>query len=73
VIGQVTSIDEESAYRSVNVHPIANLHNLDIVQVLTSGKGTRVSDLQSAAASLPPGQTSSTGGEAFASTEAGGG
>jgi rod shape-determining protein MreC len=25
-IGQVTSVNEESAYRSVNVHPLANLH-----------------------------------------------
>ncbi len=73
VIGQVTSIDEESAYRSVNVHPIANLHNLDIVQVLTTGRGTRASNIQSLAASLPPGQAAPSGGEAFASTEAGGG
>ena len=39
LIGQVTSVNEESAYKSVNVHPIANLHNLDIVQVLTAGAG----------------------------------
>ena len=25
-IGQVTSVNEESAYTSVNVHPLANLH-----------------------------------------------
>ena len=41
VIGQVTSVNEESAYKSVNVRPSANLHNLDIVQVLTAGAGTR--------------------------------
>ena len=38
-IGQVTSVNEESAYKSVNVHPLANLHNLDVVQVLTSRAG----------------------------------
>ena len=71
-IGQVTSINEESAYRSVNVHPIANLHNLDIVQVLTTGRGTRASKLASLATSLPPGQsTPSSGGETLAATEAG--
>ncbi len=36
LIGQVTSVNEESAYTSVNVHPIANLHDLDVVEVLTS-------------------------------------
>jgi rod shape-determining protein MreC len=73
-IGQVTSINEESAYRSVNVHPIANLHNLDVVQVLTAVKGSRAANLASLAASIPPGQTTSTngtGGEQLASTGAG--
>ena len=37
-IGQVTSVNEESAYRSVNVHPLADLHNLDVVQVLTAAQ-----------------------------------
>jgi rod shape-determining protein MreC len=73
-IGQVTSVNEESAYRSVNVHPLANLHNLDVVQVLTAGRGTRASNLSSLAASLPPGQSTSPAGisgERLASTEAG--
>jgi rod shape-determining protein MreC len=70
VIGQVTSVDEESAYKSVNVHPIANLHNLDIVQVLTAGAGSKASNLSGLAASLPSGQTPSVagGGEQLAST-----
>ena len=55
MIGQVTSVNEESAYKSVNVHPIANLHDLDIVQVLTAGAGTRASSLSRLAASLPAG------------------
>jgi len=75
VIGQVTSVNEESAYRSVNVHPTANLHNLDVVQVLTSGAGTRPSNLSRLAASLPAGQSPAGGavtGEQLASTGSGG-
>ena len=71
MIGQVTSVNEESAYKSVNVHPAANLHNLDIVQVLTAGAGTRASNLSQLAASLPSGQSSSSG-EQLASTQVGG-
>ena len=75
VIGQVTSINEESAYRSVNVRPMANLHNLDVVQVLTSGRGTHAAKLSGLAANLPPGQStagSGAGAGQLASTEAGG-
>jgi rod shape-determining protein MreC len=74
VIGQVTSVNEESAYKSVNVRPSANLHNLDIVQVLTAGAGTRASNLSHLASSLPAGQnpTTSSTGEQLASTGAGG-
>ncbi len=74
VIGQVSSVNEESAYTSVNVRPAANLHNLDVVQVLTSGAGTRASNLGALAAALPNGQssTSSTAAEQLASTGAGG-
>ena len=32
-IGEVTSVNSESAYRSVNVHPLANLHNLEPTQM----------------------------------------
>jgi rod shape-determining protein MreC len=78
VIGQVTSVNEESAYRSVNVHPVANLHNLDVVQVLRSGRGTRPTNISSLAASLPAGKSAATGasggasGEQLASTGSGG-
>jgi rod shape-determining protein MreC len=71
-IGQVTSVNEESAYKSVNVRPTANLHDLDIVQVLTSGPGSRPSELSGLAASLPAGQSSADGGEQLASTQVGG-
>jgi len=72
LIGQVTSVNEESAYKSVNVHPIANLHDLDIVQVLTAGAGTRPSNLSRLAATLPAGQNAGAAGEQLASTQVGG-
>jgi rod shape-determining protein MreC len=72
LIGQVSSVNEESAYKSVNVHPLANLHNLDIVQVLTSGSGSRPANIERAVAALPAGQSSSGAGEQLASTGGGG-
>jgi rod shape-determining protein MreC len=73
-IGQVTSVNEESAYTSVNVHPIANLHNLDVVQVLTAVSGSLPSRISQLAASLPAGQSpgASAAGEQLAATGAGG-
>ena len=70
-IGQVTSVNEESAYRSVNVHPLADLHNLDVVQVLTAAQGSTPANLSRLAASLPVGQSavpSSSAAGALAST-----
>lgn len=74
-IGQVTSVNEESAYKSVNVHPLADLHNLDVVQVLTAVPGSRAAQLAAATAQLPAAQgaPSSGGGEQLASTESPGG
>jgi rod shape-determining protein MreC len=74
LIGQVTSENEESAYKSVNVHPIANLHNLDVVEVLTSHSGGTAANLKSLIAALPAGQSSEATpqGEQLASTGAGG-
>jgi rod shape-determining protein MreC len=74
VIGQVTSVNEESAYKSVNVHPIANLQGLDVVQVLTAPRGSRPSTLRAAAGSLPQAQPPSpgAGAEQLASTGGGG-
>ena len=72
LIGRVTSVNEESAYESVNVQPIANLHNLDIVQVLTAGSHARPANLSGLAASLSAGQTTTTPtGEQLASTKVG--
>jgi rod shape-determining protein MreC len=76
-IGQVSSTDESSPYKAVNVHPLANLHNLDVVQVLTSASGGRAARLEHAVASLPSGQPESGSGLAgagqYASTGTGGG
>jgi len=70
-IGQVTSINEESAYRSVNVHPLANLHNLDVVQVLTAARGSLPANLSRVTAALPPGRQGASSGEQLASTGGG--
>jgi rod shape-determining protein MreC len=71
-IGQVTSINEESPYRSVNVHPLADLHNLDVVQVLTSGSGSLPSSITRLTSELPAGQQPSQSGEELASAGSGG-
>jgi rod shape-determining protein MreC len=74
LIGQVTSVNEESAYKSVNVRPASNLHALDVVQVLTAAQGTLPATLSRLAASLPVGQNTVAGGasgEQLASTGAG--
>jgi rod shape-determining protein MreC len=71
-IGQVSSVEEESAYTSVNVHPLANLHNLNVVQVLTYAQGSKPARLGSLQVSLPSGQTGTGGkGNQLASTGTG--
>jgi rod shape-determining protein MreC len=71
-IGQVTSLNEESAYSSVNVHPLANLHNLETVQVLTAVGGSLPARLSRLTSDLPPGQQSGAeSGEELASTGGG--
>src|SRR5207244_11046940 len=60
-IGQVPSVNEESAFRSVNVHPLADLHNLDVVQVLTSVRSSTPAKVSRLAAGLPAGQTAAPG------------
>ena len=72
-IGTVTSENERSAYKSVNVSPLADLRNLSTVQVLTAPPGSRAATLGAAAASLAPSEGSSEqAGGGLASTEAGG-
>jgi rod shape-determining protein MreC len=71
-IGEVTSVDSESAYRSVNVHPLVNLHNLDVVQVLTASRGSLPSNLARLTSSLPPGASGGPrAGETLASVGGG--
>lgn len=73
VIGEVTSVNEESAYKSVNVHPAANLENLDTVQVLTVAPGSAPARLASLVSSLPAGRGAEQGaGEQLAFTGSGG-
>ncbi len=70
-IGQVTKVGEESGYVSVNVSPYANLHDLDIVQVLTSGVGAEPEKLSRLVNNLSssPGANGGGGlGEQLAST-----
>jgi rod shape-determining protein MreC len=59
-IGTVTSENEQSAYRTLNVSPLADLRNLGTVQVLTAPPGSRAAALAATAASLAP---SERGGE----------
>ncbi|MHB1537722.1 MAG: rod shape-determining protein MreC [Solirubrobacteraceae bacterium] len=63
-IGKITSIEEESAYDAVDLRPVAELHGLDVVRVLTPS-GSRVQRIASQIASMPAGrQASATGGAA---------
>jgi rod shape-determining protein MreC len=73
-IGQVTSVDENSPYTAVNVHPLADLHNLDVVQVLTTSPGSRAARLGRVVTDLLPSQQSSgaAGEGTLASTGSGG-
>jgi rod shape-determining protein MreC len=76
IIGEVTSIDTASPFKSVNVHPTADLHNLDTVEVLSDVPGGSLERVGRAVASLPAvGQSSESeagAGEQLASTGVGG-
>jgi rod shape-determining protein MreC len=56
-IGEVTSVNEQSPFKSIDVSPLADLHNLDVVQVLTATQGSRAEALSTLAAHLAPNQT----------------
>ncbi len=62
IIGEVTSIEANSPFKSVNVHPKANLHNLDTVEVLTDVPGGSLERANHVVASLPPVGAASAGG-----------
>lgn len=61
-IGQVTSVQEEGPYKAVNVHPLAELHGLETVQVLTYSSASAPARASRLAASMPPGQGGGDGG-----------
>jgi rod shape-determining protein MreC len=72
LIGTVTSTTEESAYTAVNVRPAANLHNLDVVDVLTSGPSGPAARLSTLVSSLPAQSQGTNPAEQLASTGTGG-
>jgi rod shape-determining protein MreC len=61
-IGQVSAVSEEAPYKTVEVRPLANLHGLEAVQVLTDPPGSAPAQASSAAAALSPGQSSESAG-----------
>jgi hypothetical protein len=54
------------------VHPLADLHNLDVVQVLTASSGSLPSNITRLTTNLPPGAQATPSGEQLASTGSGG-
>ncbi len=56
-VGQVTSVQEEGPFKSVNVRPLAELHGLETVQVLTYSPESAPARANRLAASMPPGQS----------------
>ncbi len=53
-IGQVTSVNEQGGFKSVDVSPLADLRSLEFVQVLTYSSGSRAASLSNVAANLTP-------------------
>lgn len=53
-IGQVTSVNEQGGFKSVQVSPLADLHSLEYVQVLTYSAGSQAAALSNVAANLTP-------------------
>ncbi len=57
-IGQVSSVTEEAPNKTVEIHPLADLHGLEAVQVLTYTPGSAPARAASVAAELPAEQSS---------------
>jgi rod shape-determining protein MreC len=66
-IGQVSAVREEGPYKTVEVSPLANLHGLETVQVLTYTTASAQAQASRIAETLPPGRSAPAGG---GSTEA---
>lgn len=60
-IGQVSSVGEEAPYKTVEIHPLADLHGLETVQVLTYRQGSAPARAASVDAELPSEQPSEPG------------
>jgi rod shape-determining protein MreC len=72
-IGQVSDVGEEAPYKSVEIHPLANLHGLETVQVLTAPEGSAPARAQRVNAELPSEPSSEAGaGGQLASAGSGG-
>jgi len=56
-IGTVSSENERSAYKTVDVSPLADLRNLDTVQVLTTPPGSSAATRAATVAKLAPGES----------------
>ena len=63
-IGQVSSVTEEAPNKTVEIHPLADLHGLEAVQVLTYTPGSAPARAASVAAELPAEQSSEQSAEA---------
>lgn len=61
-IGQVSSVKEEGSSKTVDVQPLADLHDLETVQVLTYSENSAPARASSFAAQEPPGQSPSSSG-----------
>ena len=61
-IGQVSFVGEEAPYKTVEIHPLANLRGLETVQVLTATRGSAAAQTARVAAELPSEQPSEAGG-----------
>ncbi len=56
-IGQVSSVKEEGSYKAVDVSPLADLHDLENVQVLTTSENSAPARAARFAAGNPPGRS----------------
>lgn len=77
-IGTVTSVNEESTLKSVNVRPAAELQGLGIVEVVTNVPGSHAARVAAGIASMAPGGHTTTtlkgsqAGSSYAQTGGGG-
>ena len=61
-VGQVTSVKEEGAIKSANVQPLANLHGLETVQILTYSASSAPARAARFASTFPAGEAQGAAG-----------